>query len=591
MGLTQKRLKQTLATEIQNISDITDIIKRRKFFILIPFATIFTMGILTALLLPSIYQASTTIMIQQQQIPSEFVQSTVQTIVEESLEIIAYQVMSRKKLLEIIERFGLYQDMLKRKTSEEVIEKMREDIKKKTMSTQVVNQQTGREAIITTAFELLYEGKDPQKVLKVANTLASLYMEQNLKDREEKAKTTTDFMAAELTVLNENIDKLEKKIALFKEKHLNALPEMNQINFQMVERMERDIENLEQQIKATTERKIFLHSQLTGIDPEILVTDAKKRLEDYKSSYLLMSTSLSKTHPDIIKLKREIDALEQEQKTREGLSAKQDKLNELETGLAEQLTKYSVQHPDIIKTKKAIKTLKNEINKEKDEVISWKTDEEDPDNPAYISLSTQIETSEMEIETLNKKIETLRIKLKNYEQRLELAPQVELEYKLLTRNYDNAWQRYQETLHKQMLAKSAEAMEKSQKGQKFTIIDAAILPEKPYKPNRTAIILIGFILAVGTGTGFAALKETTDQSIRSEKTLASLTGKPVLGVIACIETKEDKKRKLIKIITYILVTILCAGSGIALIHFYYKPLPVIWFKILRKLVGLGLLAP
>nr|MBL0717553.1 hypothetical protein [Desulfobacterales bacterium] len=509
-----------MTSEIKNIGDITGIIKRRKFFIIIPFATIFTIGILTALLLPSIYQASTTIMIQQQQIPSEFVQSTVQTVVEESLEIIAYQVMSRKKLLEIIERFGLYQDLLKRKTSEEVIEKMRKDIKRKTMSTQVVNQQTGREAIITTAFELSYEGKDPQKVLKVANTLTSLYMEQNLKDREEKAKTTTDFMAAELTVLNENIDKLEKKIAVFKEKHLNALPEMNQINFQMVERIERDIENIEQQIKATKERKIFLDSQLTGIDPEILVTDAKKRLGDYKSSYLLMAASLSKTHPDIIKLKREVDALEQEQKIREGLTIKQDKLNELKTGLAEQLTKYSDQHPDTIKTKKAIETLENEINKEKDDVITWESGEEDPDNPAYVSLSTQIETTEMEIETLPKKNEALKIKLKDYEQRLELAPQVELEYKLLTRDYDNAWQRYQETLHKQMLAKSAEAMEKSQKGQRFTIIDAAILPEKPYKPNRIAIVFIGFIFAAGIGGGLAPLKEITDQSIRSEKVLA-----------------------------------------------------------------------
>jgi len=589
--LTQKRLKQTLTTEIQNIGDITEIIKRRKFFIIIPFVTIFTIGILTALLLPSIYQASTTIMIQQQQIPSEFVQSTVQTVVEESLEIIAYQVMSRKKLLEIIERFDLYQDLLKRKTSEEVIEKMREDITRKTMSTQVVNEQTGREAIITTAFELLYEGKDPQKVLKVANTLASLYMEQNLKDREEKAKTTTDFMASELTVLNENIDKFEKKIAIFKEKHLNVLPEMNQINFQMVEKIERDIENLKQQIKATKERKIFLDSQLTAIDPEILVTDAKKRLEDYKSSYLLMTASLSKTHPDIIKLKREIDALELEQTIRDGLTIKQDKLNELKTSLAEQLIKYSNRHPDIIKTKKAIATLENEINKEKNEVISWKTGEEDPDNPAYISLSTQIETSEMEIETLHKKIETLKTKLKDYEQRLELSPQVELEYKLLTRDYDNAWQRYQETLHKQMLAKSAETMEKSRKGQRFTIIDAAILPEKPYKPNRTAIVFIGFIFAIGIGGGLSALKEITDQSIRSEKVLASLTNKPVLGVIAYIETKEEKRRKLIKSIIWISATLTSTGLGIAGIHFFYKPLPVIWFKILRKLVGLGLLAP
>ncbi len=581
-----------MTSEIKNIGDITDIIKRRKFFIIIPFVIIFSIGILTAFLLPSVYNASTTIMIQQQQIPSEFVQSTVQTVVEESLEIIAYQVMSRKKLLEIIERFNLYKDLLKRKTSEEVIEKMRGDIKRKTMSTQVVNQQTGREAIVTTAFKLSYEGKNPQKVLKVANILASLYMEQNLKDREEKAKTTTDFMSSELTVLNENINKLEKKIALFKGKHLKALPEMNQINFQMVEKIERDIENIEEQIKTINERKIFLNSQLTGLDPEILVTNAKKKLEDYKNSYLLMTASLGKTYPDVIKLKREIDALEQEKKIKKGiLPVKQEQLDELKTELAEELTKYSDRHPDIIKIKKAIETLENEINKEKKNIITKETDEESPDNPAYVSLSTQIKTSEIEIEALHKKAYALKIKLKDYEQRLELAPQIELEYKLLTRNYDNAWQRYQETLHKQMLAKSAEAMEKSRKGQRFTIIDAAILPEKPSKPNRVAIIFIGFIFAVGIGGGLAALKEITDQSIRSENALYDLTNRPVLGVIAYIETKEDKKRKLIKRITFTLTILICSGSGIAGIQFFYKPIPVIWFKILRKLVGLGLLSP
>jgi len=581
-----------LTSEIKNIGDITDIIKRRKFFIIIPFVIIFSIGILTAFLLPSAYNASTTIMIQQQQIPSEFVRSTVQTVVEESLEIIAYQVMSRKKLLEIIERFDLYKDLLKRKTSEEVIGKMRGDIKRKTMSTQVVNQQTGREAIVTTAFKLSYEGKNPQKVLKVANILASLYMEQNLKDREEKAKTTTDFMSSELTLLDENINKLEKKIALFKGKHLKELPEMNPINFQMVEKIERDIENIEEQIKTINERKIFLNSQLTGIDPEIPVTNAKKRLEDYKNSYLLMTASLGKNYPDVIKLKREIDALEQEKKIKKGtLFVKQEQLNKLKTELAEEATKYSDRHPDIIKIKKAIETLENEINKEKNNVITGETDEESPDNPAYVSLSTQIKTSEIEIEALHKKTDALKIKLKEYEQRLELAPQIELEYKFLTRDYDNAWQRYQETLHKQMLAKSAEAMEKSQKGQRFTIIDAAILPEKPFKPNRTAIVFIGFIFAIGIGGGLAALKEITDQSIRSENTLYSLTNRPVLGVISYIETKEDKKRKLIKRITFTLTILICSGSGIAGIHFFYKPLPVIWFKILRKLVGLGLLAP
>ena len=580
-----------MASEIQSIGDILEILKRRKFYLLIPFLVIFTISIITAFLIPAIYKASTTIMIQEQLIPSEFVRSTVQTVVEETLETISYQVLSRKKLLEIIERFDLYKDLLARKTTEEVINKMRKDIKRKTISAQINDKRTGRESTATVAFTLSYEGKNPGKVQKVTNTLSSLYMEENLRDREKRAKSTTDFMAAELKIINTNINELEIKIAAFKKKHLTSLPEMNHLNYQMYERIEREIDNIDQQVCNTKERKIFLQAQLSAIDPEMFISDARQRLENYKNSYLVLKASLSEQHPDIIKLKKEIKAIKQEQNIKENLSLKQDKLKSLRDDLSEQQKHFSDQRPEIKKLKKTISVLENEIQGESDKIISLQTDEESPDNPAYVSMNTQIETAAMEIESLKKKKKQLQAKLEDYQKRLEVSPQVELEYKLLTRDYENARQRYTDTLYKQMLAHSAETMEKTQKGQRFTIIDAAILPEKPFKPNRMAIVFIGFIMATGLGAGLTCLKEVTDQSIRSDKSLAILTKLPVLAVVSVIETKQDRKQKRKAQILFFFSSITVFGISILSVHIFYMPLSVIWFKILRKLVSIGLISP
>jgi hypothetical protein len=151
--------------------------------------------------------------------------------------------------------------------------------------------------------------------------------------------------------------------------------------------------------------------------------------------------------------------------------------------------------------------------------------------------------------------------------------------------------RYQETLHKLMEAKSAEGLEKGQKGQRFIIIDPAIFPEKPYKPNRLAIILIGFVLSIGAGIGVASLKEFSDQAIYSENALFITTGKPVLAVVPLIETEADLKRKKRKLIIFTLSILIGTGLLALAVHLFYKPLDVLWFMIIRKLVKLGLLSP
>ncbi len=305
-----------------------------------------------------------------------------------------------------------------------------------------------------------------------------------------------------------------------------------------------------------------MEAQLAGIDPDLpgirgpggQIADAKQRLQYLYSEYPVLKATLDKKHPDLINMKRQIDALEQEVRHKDEIQLKQNQLEELRTDLATKVGKFSQKHPDVIKLEKSIKVLENEIEEKINERGTRQTDTETPDNPAYISIRTQIETAKMDIEALKKERKRLKAKLEDYETRLELTPQIESEYKLLTRDYDNARQRYQDLLSKLMLAKSAEGLEKGQKGQKFTIIDPAIFPEKPYKPNRVVIVFVGFVLGIGAAVGIAGVKEFSDQAIRSEMVLTHFTKKPVLAVISFIETAADLRRKRRKRVIFSLST-------------------------------------
>ncbi len=580
----------------QNNVNYLDFLKRRKNYILAPFIGVFFISILLAFVLPPIYKSDCTILIESQQIPPDFIRSTVGSFAEQTIKTLTQQIMSRRNLLAIINQLNLYADLRKKETIEEIVEEMRESISLEMIDTQVADKRTGRPSIVTIAFKLSFEGKDPEKVQRVANVLASLYLEENLKNREKKAKTTSGFFEREMKTLNEDITQLETKIAQFKEKHFVALPEMSQINLQTLQRFERDLEQNQQQIKAVRERKIYLQGQLATIaqqmpfqkdrlrfSNDIKQVEARERLALLHTDFLSMKASLSEDHPDVIKMKKIVESLEKEVGPEDDIYLKQRQLQELKTSLKNKTAVFSAQHPDVIKLKKEVSLLEQELAAMAEEKTDTLAVPEYSDNPAYINMSTQIATAVMELESLKKQSISLIEMINNYQKRLELAPQIEMEYNLLTRDYENARNRYRETMNKLMESKSAESLEREQIGEKFTIIEPGMYPEEPHKPNRLALILTGFILALGAGVGCASIKEFTDQSFRSELALANLTNKPVLANISLIETSASKRKKRYKTIVIVVTIFIIIFLGALLIHLFVIRLDILWFKILDYL--------
>ncbi|MEJ2070225.1 MAG: GNVR domain-containing protein [Syntrophobacterales bacterium] len=560
---------------------------RKKYFIW-PALAIVLISAIVALALPPIFESASTILIEQQQIPPDFVRSTVTGYADQRIQSLNQQILSRTRLLEIIRQFNLYAAMREKYSLEEVIEKMREDIAVNLISAEVSDRKRGGKAGtqgVTIAFTVAYRGKNPNTVQQVASTLASLYLQENLKIREQQAKTTTKFLEAELKELSERIKTIGAKITEFKEKHEGLQPELQQFNRAQAERLEREIDQLNVQTRAAEDRKIYLEGQLATVKPDTpmisatgeRVMDPQSRLKALEVALCDLQSRYSDDHPDICKVKREIKELQKMSSASGGSpSLKRQKLTQLKAELAQKQGRYSDQHPEVIKLKKEIA----ELEKIPESVGPAKPVTQ-PENPAYVNLLTNIQAAGNDINALKRQKGELAAKLKVYRQRLEEAPKVEQEYLALTRNYQNAHVKHQEIMDKILEARIAEGMEESQKAEKFTIIDPASYPEQPVAPRRGLIFLAGLILSLGAGLGMVALTENLDHSIKSADELAWLTGLPVLGSITRIVTPEDVARKKQRRRVIWILTGLSLLAVVILFHFFVMDLWIFAAKLGR----------
>jgi polysaccharide biosynthesis transport protein len=581
--------------QTKDIRDYLLILKKRKKYFLIPAVLLFSLVIVIAKLLPSIYESSSTILIENQQIPEDFVRSTVTGFADQRIQSLTQQILSRTKLLEIIKQFKLYPEMQEKYTQEEIIEKMKDDIKFDTISADVVSgggsgsgsakRRPSQAAAVTIAFTIAYQGKDPGSVQKVTGTLASLYLEQNLKNREAQAQSTTQFLQAELKELEERIRVVGGKITAFKDSHEGTLPELAQFNLGQAERLENEIKQLDNNIRNAEDRKIYLEGQLITVQPDTpLISGTGERILDPKSRLQVLEVVLadlrskfSEDHPDIQKTLRETAQLKKLTGSKGGSAPlHRQKLTQLQAELAQIQGKYTDQHPEIRKLKDEIAQLEKSSEK-----VSPRQAVTDPGNPAYISMTTQIQAANADIAAIKRQRQDLQSKLQMYRKRLEETPKVEQEYLALQRDYQNAHSKYQEIMNKLLEARISEGMEEHQKGEKFTIIDPAAYPEKPIKPKRLLITLAGLIFSLGVGLGTVALKENLDHSVKTAEELAGWTGIPILGTISRIWTKQDVAQRRRKKLIIFGSTCLSLGLGLILFHFLYMDLWVLSATVMR----------
>ncbi len=578
--------------DVKGLSDYLAVIRRRKKQIIIPALIILLISIGLAFGLPPEYKSEATILIEQQEIPSDLVRSTVTSYAGERIQIISQRVMTTENLRKIIEKYDLYRDKRKQEPITTIVDEMREKIGLEMISADVVDPRSGRPTTATIAFKLSFADNDPRKAQKVANELVSLYLNENLKRRTESAVNTSSFLAEEADKLKQEVADLESQLAAFKERNINNLPEMQSLNLQLMERKEQEMRATDQRIRDLEERKIYLQAQLAQMSPtsDLYSTDGKRvlgavdRLKALEAEYVGLKSRYSSNHPDVVKMQREIEALKRETGAVGDVNDYRRRLEELKGELASLRKRYSSQHPDVKKLQRAIVTTQAELNAALKEQKNSKYEAaQQPDNPAYIQLQSQLEAAESEMRSLKQYRSELKARIDDFEKRLIQSPQVEREYRTLVRDYESAAAKYQEVRAKQMEASLAESLERESKGERFSLIEPPQLPEKPDKPNRLAIIFLGFVLSIAGGIGTAAVAESMSEEIRSPKELVKLTGEPPLIVIPYITTQAEKRKRSRRRFGLVLLLLLLLAAAVAAFHFFIMPLDVAWYVIQRRL--------
>ena len=504
------------------------IAKRRKWSLILPAAAVFILSGAIALLMTPTYESTSTILIEEQEIPRDFVVSTVTGFAEQRIQSINQRIMSTPKLLEIIDRFNLYSDLRETWTTEEIVTRMRErDIKFQTINADLFDRRIGRpNEGIAVAFTLSYRGEKPATVQKVANVLASLYLEENLRTRERQAEGASRFLEEEMKEVKSRLAGIDARITPFKTKYVEQLPEALGINLQGLERTERDMETVQSALQTAMERENYLRTQLEHVPKD--------------------------QNPDRVLLK------------------------ELKAKLLELKTRASDSYPDVIKTRSAIAELEAKLAETQKA--------ENYENPAYVTLASDLASAQSQVASFKRELERLAGEKETYRRRIEATPGVEEQYKAMLEERNSMQLKYDDLMKKVLEAKVSQGLEKEQMGERFTLIDSARFPELPISPNIPLFLLIGLFLGIGTGIGTAFVRENSDESVRTPEELANLSGLPVLGGIpGMLSAKERLRTRKVRWI----VSLSTAGvlaAGLIVFHFLVMDLDMFWFKAAHRLL-------
>ncbi len=480
-----------------------DVWRRRKWLAIFIFAMVFTAVTSVVAFLPDIYESTATILIERQQVPEAFVQTTVTSGIDLRLQTITQQVLSRSRLEGLINRFGLYADVLQRVSLEEVIETMRKDI----VLEQKGKQQNRGKDDPTVAFTISYKGRNPQQVAQVTNTIASFYIDENLKVREQQAAGTAEFLGAQLTEVKQKLEEQEKRLSQFKERYMGELPEQLSANLAVLERLNAQLRLSSEKLARSTEQRAALAQQLA-------------ELEGLKAPGKTKTAVLPDSLPD----------------------PNVSRLEKLQQDLASLRARYHENYPDIIWLKSVIAALEQQPtaphrSKKPDQ------DTESPLNPYVQQLKKEFGTLDAEIKALRTEEQNSLSSIHLYQQRVESTPRRDQELQLFLRDYDTAKSRYQSLLKRDEEAKLAESLEQRQQGEQFRLLEPALPGKTPVEPKRSKLILTGLFVALGLAGGTVILIEQLHPSFHLASALGAFTQVPVLVSLPRIVTRADTRRQ------------------------------------------------
>lgn len=521
------------AQEAIDLAQIKGIVRRRRWHFLVPFFLGWLLVWGASWLIPSTYRSGTLILVEQPSVPEKYVVSNIDSGIQQQLDSITQQILSRTRLLRIIDSLGLYAKDRKRKSPDELVEKMRKDIE--------IELSHGDDQKLS-AFNIYYESRDPKMAQAATNELANLFITENLEQRERRSESTTNFLEDQMEQARRKLAEQEARVRVFKDQHLGELPTQTQTNLQILTGLQNQVQANQDSLNRANQQNTYLESLI--------------------NQYRTMQHT-SKTNED----------------GPAGLATVDQELDQLKAQLADLTSHYTEKHPDVRKTREQIARMEKRRERIVAEINNpANTNAEapaavtlDPKSAPQLELESQLKANRLEIANREAEIKDEQNKIVQYQARLNMAPVMEQQFADITRDYDQSKADYESLLAKKNQSEMSTDLEKTQQGEHFRMLDPPNLPTKPYKPNRLALCGAGVLVGLFLGALSALGQEKLSGRIYSEREIKKLVPFDVIAEIPSIESVEERashrRRAWIAVAAAVLVVAaILLGSAVTFLY-------------------------
>ena len=550
----------------RGVDEYWAVVRRRKWWIIGPLFIGWLLVFVSAWIIPAQYTSESVILIDKTKVPETFVRANVKVEMGERLESITQQVLSRQRLLGLINKFHLYQSVLT-PTPDDQLKKMRADIKIDLVQTPTPDESGKREL---TAFKLQYTGSNASVAQQVNSSMVSYFIDENVKASQAMSESTTQFLDTQLRNAAESLAAQEARLREFEKQHEGELPEQAQANIQMMTGAQQQLSSLVESRNRAVQQQAYLTSLLAQYEAAGVENMSSgspqsidQQIESARSALADMQARYTPDYPDVKKLKETIANLE-------ALKQKQSGAGDIgQSGAGDKTDKDKV----------AATTGAAGTNPPADKGGDAAAPGGGGDNSADLSdirpgttpgqlaamapvmqLQSELKSNKMEIQNRDGQIRALEARLQELQAHLGGTSSVQAEMMNLTRDYQTTQKSYMELMDKKNASALATNLQRQQQGENFRIIDPPSLPEKASFPDRFRFSLAGLAVGLGLAVLFGAGSEYVDDRIRNEQDLADATPLPILVEIPPIRTDEEirssRRKPLIALLATILVAII-----------------------------------
>ena len=532
---------------------------------------------------PSTYQSTATILVEESDVPAGLVVSATSAYASERIQAIQQRIITTANLVGIINKFNLYADERQSTPVSQIAELMKADIALSIVSADTASK-GGRDTRAAIAFTLSFDGDTPRTTQQVTNELATLFLSESQRDRDERTSGTTSFLEAEAQRLHSEVETLESKLETFRTENAGYLPEDRAINQQLLDRADSQLLDLSRQIQTLRDRQGMLQGQLArtganlpsapGDRASLSPADQLAMLQAKRSE---MSARYGPKHPDVIAIDRQIAALKDANSAGAiGTSALKLQVQNLQAQLQTARQKYGPKHPDTLKLERELTAAQEQLASAPKETPLA------PNNPDYLQIQVELSSVNGELAAAITQQQATEDKKSKIEERLFRGPAVERDYIALKRDYDAAVAKYLDLRSKESDAEVTKNLETQRMGETLTLIEPPAEPIAPIKPNRRAILAVGLLAAIAGGIGIGILHDTAVGRVHGWRQLAAIAGQSPFAVIPLIRTDADRRSARRIIMLQILLGLLVLGAILFYVNSFVMPLNLLLANVAER---------